>query len=93
MDSYFNPRNCWRVSKATPTFSMHDLCNPITCNVGLQTGASMDAGAHTDAHKRGCGRTRVRIRTRMRTDARARTDADACTDAEQDLISAYTTEL
>ena len=25
---------------ATPAFSIHGLCNPVTCNVGLHTGAS-----------------------------------------------------
>ena len=35
----FNPRNTWKASKATPAFSILGLCNPITCNVGLHSGA------------------------------------------------------
>ena len=28
-----------RASRATPALSMHGICNPITCNVGIHTGA------------------------------------------------------
>ena len=30
-----------RALTATPAFSIHGLCNPITCNVGLHTGATL----------------------------------------------------
>ena len=40
MNSYLNFRYSLRPSTATPAFSMHGICNPITCNVGLHTRAS-----------------------------------------------------
>ena len=36
-----NLTNSWRASTATLAFSMHAICNPITCNVGLHTGAKI----------------------------------------------------
>ena len=39
MNQYFNLTNPWRASKATPAFSLHGICKPITCNVGLHTTA------------------------------------------------------
>ena len=33
-------RNSWRASMATPAFIIHGICNPITRNVGLHTGAN-----------------------------------------------------
>ena len=36
---YTSDRDSWRASSATPAFSMHGICNPITGNGGLHTGA------------------------------------------------------
>ena len=45
MNQYFNVRYSRGALTATPAFPIHGLCNPITCNVGLHTGATMDKGS------------------------------------------------
>ena len=43
MNCFFNVIYSWRASTVTPAFSIHGLCSPITCNVGLHTGSTAGA--------------------------------------------------